>query len=87
MDAHCVTHAGAQAADAVPEVDAVVALRASHRPVVNREGDRITLSKRNDLGAALHARPLFGQDELHSREIRARLREKDRDLTGKKRSP
>jgi hypothetical protein len=62
-----VTHAGAQAADAVPEVDAVVALRASHRLVVNREGDRITLSKRNDLGAALHAR-LFGQDELPSRE-------------------
>src|ERR1700731_1884384 len=79
-DAHGMTHAGTQAADAVPEVDAVIALRTSHRSVVNREGDRITLSKRDDLGATLHARPLFGQDKLAAGEISARLREKDRDL-------
>ena len=67
-----MTHAGAQAANAVPEVDAVIDLRASHRSVMDREGDRITLAKRNDLGAAFHARPLFGQDELPAGEIRIR---------------
>src|SRR5262245_65774848 len=75
-----VTHAGADAAHTVTEVHAIVALRTLHWPVVHREGHRITLSKRHDLGAALHARPLFGQDELAAGEVHAGLREEDRDL-------
>src|SRR3984957_2941082 len=82
-DADGMTHSGAQAADAVPEVHAVIALRPSHRSVMNREGHRITLSKRDDLGATLHARPLFGQDKLPAGEISTGLREKDRDLDRK----
>lgn len=37
------------------------------------EGDGITLSKRHDVHAALHARPLFGQDKLTTGEIPPRL--------------
>jgi hypothetical protein len=37
------------------------------------EGDSITLPKGHDLGAALHARPLFGQDELAACEVLAGL--------------
>ena len=75
-----VPHAGADAAHAVAEVHAVVALRALHWPVMDGEGHCITLPKRHDLGAALHARPLFGQDELAAGEVLAGLREEDRDL-------
>ena len=50
---------------------------------MNGEGDRITLSKRDDLGATLHAWPLFGQDKLPAGEIRIRLREEDRNLDRK----
>ena len=44
------------------------------------EGHSITLPKRHDLNAALHTRPLFGQDELAAAEVQAGLREKNRDL-------
>ena len=50
---------------------------------MNRESHRIPLPKGHDLGAALHARPLFGQDELAAGEVFARLREEDRDLDRK----
>jgi hypothetical protein len=66
----------------VAEVDAVVALRPLHRPVMDCKGRRIALPKRHDVGAALHARPLFGQDELAACEIHAGLREENRDLDG-----
>jgi hypothetical protein len=59
-DADCVPHAAADAAHAVAEVHAVVALRALHRPVMHSEGHSITLPKRHDLDATLHARPLLG---------------------------
>jgi hypothetical protein len=73
-------HARADATDAVADVHAVVALRAAHWSVVDGEGDRITLPKRYDLRTTLHPWPLFGQDELASCEIRAWLREQNRDL-------
>jgi hypothetical protein len=44
------------------------------------EGHRITLPKWYDLGAALHARTLFGQHELATCEVLAGLREKNGDL-------
>src|SRR5262249_45890509 len=62
------------------EVDAVVALRAPHWPVMDGKGHGITLPKWYDFGTALHARPLFGQDELATGEVLARLREENRDL-------
>src|ERR1700746_1909737 len=75
-----VTHARADAAHTVAEVHAIVALRTPHRPVVDSEGHSIALPERHDLGAALHARPLFGQDELATCEVHGGLREEDRHL-------
>jgi hypothetical protein len=62
------------------EVHAVVALRAAHWPVMDGEGHSVALPKWHHLGAALHARPLFGQHELATCEVHAGLREKNRDL-------
>ena len=76
----CVAHAGADATHAVAEVHAVISLRALHWPVMDCEGHSITLLQRYDLSAALHTRPLLGQDELATCEVRARLGEKNRDL-------
>ena len=78
-----VPDAGAHAAHTVAEVDAVVSLRAMHGPIVNRERHRITLVKWHDLDTTLHARPLFGQNELAAREIDEGLREEDCDLDRK----
>ena len=75
-----VPHAGADAAHAVAEVHAVIALRSLHWPVMDCKGHSITLPQWHDLGTALHARPLFGQDELATCKILARLGEQDRDL-------
>ena len=44
------------------------------------KGHRVTLLKRDNLNAALHARPLFRQDELAACEVLTCLREKNRDL-------
>ena len=67
-----VPHAGAEAAHTMAEVHAIVALRALNWPVMDGEGHSITLQKWYDLDAALHARPLFGQDELAAGEILSR---------------
>jgi len=79
-DPHGVPHAGTDTTYAVAQVNAVIALRSLHRPVMDGEGHSITLPKRHDFSTALHARPLFGQNELATREVQAWLREKDRDL-------
>ena len=76
----CVPHAGADAAHAVTKVHAVISLRALHWPVMDCEGHSITLPQRYDVSAALHARPLFGQDELATSEVLAGLGEKNCDL-------
>jgi hypothetical protein len=75
-----VPHAGSDATHAVAEIHTVVALRPSYRAVLDCEGHRITLPKWYDLGAALHARTLFGQHELATCEVLAGLREKNGDL-------
>jgi hypothetical protein len=64
-------------------IDPVGPAGALDRPIVDREGDRVTLGEGYDLGAALHARPLLGEDEFPSSEVPARLRQKHRDLDGK----
>src|ERR1700722_1278166 len=75
-----MAHSGPDTADAVPEIDAIVAFGALNRPVVDREGNGIALAQGNDLGTTLHPRALLGQDELAASEILARLGEKDRHL-------
>ena len=79
-----VPHARADAAHTMAEVHAVVALRALHWPVMDGEGHRITLPKRDDLSAALHARPLLGQDELTAGEVGAWFGEESRHLNRKR---
>ena len=79
-DAYGVPQTAADAADAMPEIDAIVAFRTLDRPVVHSEGHRVALPQRHDLGPALHARPLLGQDKLAAGEIPPGLREQDGDL-------
>src|SRR5580704_7418065 len=72
--------AGPQPADAMAQVDAIAALGALDRPVVDGEHDGVALLERHDLRPALHARPLLGQHELAAGEVLAGLRQQDRDL-------
>ena len=65
-DPNRMAHAGPDPAHAVTQVHAVVSFGAAHRPVMDSEGHRITLPKWYDLGAALHAWPLFRQDKATS---------------------
>src|SRR5882672_1861179 len=44
----------------------------------------VALPQRDDFGAALHARPLFGDDELPARKILIRFRKQDRHLQRKR---
>src|ERR1700760_166464 len=48
--------------------------------MVDREYHALALLERDYLRPRLHARPLFGEDELAAREIRAGFREQERDL-------
>jgi hypothetical protein len=57
----------------VTKVHPVAAARALHRAMMHGEGHRIALTKCHDVGARLHARPLFGQDELAAFEVLAGL--------------
>ena len=70
---HCVPHAGADAAYAVAQVHAVVALRSLYRAVMDSKRYGIALPKWHDFSAALHARPLLGEHEFAASEILARL--------------
>jgi hypothetical protein len=68
-DAKGVTQTAADPANAVPEIDAIAALRTFHWPVMNREHHGIALRQRHHLDPALHARALFRQDKLAAGEI------------------
>ena len=72
--------AGTQAADAVAQVDAIAAAGTAHRPVMHCEYRGIAAAERHDLGARLHARPLFGEHEFAAGKIIARLRQQHHDL-------
>ena len=75
-----VPHSGPDAADPVTKVHAVGSLRSPHWPIMDCEGYSITLLKWYDLGTTLHARPLFGQDELATRKVLSWLGKENRDL-------
>ena len=79
-DAYRMPHTGANAAHAVAQVHAVVALRSLYRAVMDGKGYGIALPKRHDFSTALHGRPLLGEHKLAASEILARLREEDRNL-------
>lgn len=79
-DAERVPMAGANSAHAVTQVDAVVALRSLHRPIMDGEQNRIALPQGNYLDPALHPRPLFGQNELAAGKIPVWFRQQDGGL-------
>ena len=67
----------------MPEIDAIDAPRSLNRTMMDCEGHRVALTKRNHLGARLHTRPLLGEHEFAPGKISLRLREQDRHLYGK----
>src|SRR5438552_19087963 len=69
--------AGADAADAVSQINAVEPARPLHRAMVHGKGDRIALAERHYFRPRLHARALFGQYELADGEIGPRFRQED----------
>src|SRR5439155_13000289 len=59
-----VTAPGAETADPVAKVDAIVAPSAPHRTIVDSKRNRIALAQRHDLGSALHSRSLLCQHKF-----------------------
>ena len=51
-----------------------------YRAVMHSKRNRISLGERNDLGARLHARPLFDQQKFSTGKVAARVGEQNRDL-------
>ena len=62
-DAYRVAHTASNAADAMPEIDAVCASRTLNGPMVHGEGHSITLPQRHylDSGSAFADAVLLGQ--------------------------
>src|SRR5258708_33879670 len=81
---HGMPLAGTHSADAVTKVDPIVALGAFHRAIMHGKCNGVALPQRDDFGAALHARPLFGDDELPAGKLPIRLRKPDRHLQRKR---
>jgi hypothetical protein len=83
-DADGMTQSAADAADTVSEVDTVCAFRSFHGSVVHGEDHGIALRQRHHLHSALHARALFGQNELAAREVLTRSRQENGELQRKR---
>ena len=75
------------AADAVPQVDAIRAARTLNGPVMNCENNGVALTERHDHRPALHARTLLRHDELSSSEVRAGVGKQNGQLERKTCSP
>ena len=69
-----------QAADTMPQVDAIRPARALHRAMMHREGYSVTLAKRNHLRSRLHTRTLFGQYKFPTAKILPRFGQQDGHL-------
>ncbi len=72
--------AGPHLADAVTQVDPIVAACTLYRPAVDREHHGVALAQRHHLGAGLHSRTLLCQHELATFEIVPWLGQQHRDL-------
>ena len=59
----------AHTANPVPEIDTIDPPGSLHRPVADREDNRVTLLERYDFRPGLHSRPLLGHHELAAAEI------------------
>src|SRR5712692_1015826 len=72
--------AGANRADAVAQMGAVITPRAADRTMVDGEDDRVALVRREHFDARLPARLLFGKDELAAGKILPALAQEEGDL-------
>jgi len=72
--------ARAKPAYSVTQIHPVRPARALHGSMMDRKNHAVSLFQSNDFRAGLHARSLFRQNELATREIRARDREQKGDL-------
>src|SRR5258708_13478401 len=70
-DADCMTVSRPDAADAVPQVDAIRAARTLNGPVMNCENNSVALTERHDHRPALHPPPLPRHDYLPPAQVPA----------------
>src|SRR5688572_19681955 len=71
-DPERVPHPRTDAAHAMAQIHAViVTLRTPDGPLLHSERCRVALPQGHDFDAALHPRPLLGQDELAAGEVLA----------------
>ena len=68
-DAERMTMSRPDAADAVPEIDAIRAASARHGTMMNREHNTITLAKRHNDRPRLHSRPLLRHHEFATGKV------------------
>src|SRR5260221_8223452 len=73
----------AQPAYAMAQIDSIEAASAASRAMMHGKDHAIPLAERHDLDARLHARSLFGQDELAAGEIAAWRRQEKSSLQRK----
>src|ERR1039457_2149817 len=71
------------AADAVPQIDAIHAANTLYRTFVNRENDTVALTKRHNDRPRLHAWPLLCHHEFATGEVLARFRQQNSELERK----
>src|SRR5262245_37747465 len=74
-DAERMTMSRPEAADAVPEIDAIRAASARHGTMMNREHNAITLAQRHNDRPRLHPRPLLRHDEFATGKVMVGLRQ------------
>src|SRR5262249_42717365 len=70
----------AQPAHTVTHIHPIAAACTLHRPVMHRNDCAFAWRERDDLGARLHARALFGEHEFPTFKIIARARQQKHDL-------
>jgi len=68
------------AADAVAEIDAIVAARTFYRTIASGEDDRLALAGGDDLGFRLHAGLLFNQEKFPALPIASGLTKQENHL-------
>jgi hypothetical protein len=64
----------------MPEVHSINTLPALHRAMINRKHHAVTLSKRHNHRARLHARSLFSHNKFAASEIFVGFRQQHCDL-------
>jgi hypothetical protein len=79
-DAERVAVAGANAADAVPEIHAIQTFLTLHGAMMNCEYHTVALPERHNYWSRLHARTLLRHHEFAAREIFVGFGQQDGEL-------